>query len=564
MLTCQCCPPPSARDGLGRRRHGKFTAVVMALISAAISLASCGPQGPTSLNAARTAPGGSLTIAWSRGAAPGYTVSSAEYDPRARLVFEFSQGSVDPLTSADSASEVQALQPSSGRPVWSLQTGDQQPGAVYDDGPLLVVTTAQSLGDWDLWILQRATGSEVRSIDLAPAEQIAGLADGMMIISSNHTVSAVRPATAQTAWSRDFPHDCTVTQAVASSSTIGVLQQCGSSISLTDLRPATGRPGWEHSVGLASPSSGFSLAVAAGLFAVTSAGSFSVYSGTGQPIYTALTEADDGGSSYIWPMGSRLIVAYDNPVRDLVVQSVVVATGATTTLLTGPYSLLTAAESASSLYLEVQLPQPLLPVALLTVNVVTGRSAAAALPFAYGTAAITETTGQLLVVSPDQRSLTSYIVAPPSRARNASAGVRGAAPGGWPKACSLLGLAAVDEASGARYNIAEPTELRDSGLPAASSCVYVPSTRGPLISIDVCWDAGSTSLARALAVSAAFATRAPIHADRIAVYLSVATNTAFLLDDTLIVEVQATGDTDIARTAVAIARHLLGADRDGG
>jgi outer membrane protein assembly factor BamB len=525
--------------------------VILLVVIAFTAACSTGPV-PASQPAAAAA-------VWTDTVSGGATVQAVATDPATGLLIELQGAPTDPAQPDTSA--VLALDPATGRRVWSTLTGNQEPTAVMPYKGLLAIATTSSTSVPSVWVLDARSGAEERSIGLSPVDnQVLGLAGGSIIAadtsSTGGSVSAFSPIDGRELWQRSEFGGCPAAGVAAGRTVAGVLVNCpGNEILLVGADSATGRELWSRPVDRnfdqmipSQPLSGgeqVTLTANGHIFGVSSEGSVSLYTDSGRLLDTQPVQPYS--PTWFTAAGSQVLLAYQSPSGYLTVKLINIATRTRETLFSEPYDMVSAAFSDGMLYINASPPAPLLPTVFIAMDEADRSVSIWALPFAgsQGYYSSLITAGNKVILVPSSLAaamITAYrIPAPKGTAPPWIQG--GAVPGRWPAACSFVPAATISRLAGGPY-VAVPRSLpAGTGWPDASTCEYIPDRRKlPLVAVSVAWRAPEIAQASELLRNATAGwTRVP--GEREPTYESPSTGTGEVLMQvaSTIIEIKVTG-----------------------
>ncbi len=447
---------------------------------------------------------------WTDELSGGSAVGALSIDPATGMLIELQTPPTDPAQPDTSA--VLALDPVTGRQIWSTLTGDQEPSTAIPDNGLLAIATTSASNVPTVWVLDARSGAEERSINVPAGDQVLGLSGGSIITSdtSNSIVSGFSPASGRQIWDRRGFGGCSVGEVAVGGGVVGVLANCpGNEITLVGIDPATGRELWSRPVNRnfgesyfgqpVSASEPVTLAANDNLFGVSSAGTISLYTDAGRLLDTE--PAQLSSPAWFTIAGSQALLVYQSPAGDLTVKTIDIATHAARTLLREPYVMGPAAFSNGVAYINAAGPEPLLPTLLIALNVATGSYGVFALPFAGPVSyySLLTTSDEVMLISslPARSFIAAYRFSLPGTSTPHR--IAGGAPGQWPAACSLVPASAIARLADGPYVAVPRTVPAGMGWPDASTCDFVPGRAGlPLVTVSVAWRAPGTAQAKEL------------------------------------------------------------------
>jgi|SRR5450756_330106 len=452
--------------------------------------------------------------------------TSVLYDPYADLVITLTSTHPSQDAEAGSTAAVTALDPGTGRQDWSIVTGQAPQLAMVAKGLVLVATSgpAESAispagGPPSVWVLDDRSGSEVRDINMATGATALGLTRGTIVASDGTTLYGYSPLTGSNTWLWHPSGGCTIKQAAASAVIASVLTDCtNGDVILTSVNPASGTALWSRTVGYydsqllpnqAGDGNPYGISAQGTFIAVTSAGSASIFSATGVPLDS------EQGVGYEQPFlaarGDHLFIVYASAAGDLTVKDLDTRTRVSRILVSRPFAPASVTLTGDTLYILAAPPRPLLPAAVIAVDIASGAYSVTSLPFPSGglvasqyagNSSVFSAPGELLVAAGGP-VLTAYSL-PLSASAIPDPGIQAAGPRTWPEACSLLSASTLSGIIGDMYVSAPQETSSGPGLPGASACEYAPQDhRFPVITVGVAWIAKTIAGARELMLSSA-------------------------------------------------------------
>lgn len=445
---------------------------------------------------------------------------AAFYDSYANLVITLT--STDSSQDVGSAADVTALDPSTGRRDWSIVTDETPQLAMFAKGFVFVATSgpAESAispngGPPSVLVLDDRSGTEIRNINMAAGATALGLTRGTIVASDEATLYGYSPLTGVETWRWRPPEGCNIHQSAASAVVASVLTDCrNGNVILTSVNPASGTALWSRTVGyydsqpIPNQPGGdvnpYGISAQGNFISVTSAGSASIFSATGVPLDSEQSTGDE--QPFMTNRNDHLFIVYVSTAGDLTVKDLDTRARASRILVSLPFTLTSVTLTGDTLYILASPPWPLLPVAVIAVNIASGSYSVTSLPFPSTGPAASQyapntsvfSTPRELLVTAGSPVLAAYSLPVSARAAP-DPGIQAAGPHAWPGACSLLSASTLSGLIGDKYVSASQENSSGPGLPGASACEYAPrDQRFPVVTVGVAWTAKTMAGARQL------------------------------------------------------------------
>jgi hypothetical protein len=440
--------------------------------------------------------------------------------------------SVITLTSADasqagSPATVTALDPGTGHQHWSMVTDQTPQLAMAAKGLVFVATSGPAAsvvspagGPPSVLVLDDRSGSEVRDINMASGATALGLTRGTIVAIDGTTLYGYASVTGRNSWHWRPTGGCTISQAAASAVVASVLATCANGdVILTSVNPASGTVLWSRKVGYydsqplptggGDSSNSYGISVQGGYMAVTSIGGVSIFSAAGLPLDSEQTMPYD--QPFLAALGDHLFIVYASADGSLTVKDVDTRTRTSRVLLSRSFTPAAVTLADGTLYILAAPPWPLLPTAVIAVDIASASYTVSSLPLSSdvlftsqyaGNSSIFAARRELLIAAGGP-VLTAYSL-PLSASTTLTPGIQAAGLRAWPEACSLLSTGTLRRIIGDTY-VSAPQEIsRGPAMPDALSCEYAPRDRAfPIITVGVAWSAKTTAQARELMLNAA-------------------------------------------------------------
>ncbi|HEU4424892.1 MAG TPA: PQQ-binding-like beta-propeller repeat protein [Pilimelia sp.] len=322
-------------------------------------------------------------------------------------------------------------------------------------------------------------------------------AEGHLLVSrpDDGSLSGIDATTGAVRWTSRLPAGCT-TLAERADEVIALVLACGADRLVMALAGHSGRKIWQVPLPAAGPASDF-LQVRGSAVLWGNKDDFRLVNAAGRVVATHQPGLKPGRTDLLAAADVALLRTHDGHPGPGLLTAVDLATGAirwrTTTTA---YEMVLARDAA---YAVAKLPDPLLPAALMVMDLSTGRVTATAthlvgsVPGTPNFSVLGVADGLLLIrrVTSSGSGSTTVDVTAYRTVTPVPAGYAGAAgPADWPDACGLLSAADLAAAvPGVRYR-AFPRAVADPapGLPRAVTCNYqaAPVT-GPAVGVSVRW-----------------------------------------------------------------------------
>jgi outer membrane protein assembly factor BamB len=411
--------------------------------------------------------------------------------------------------------QIYALDPDTGRAIWTLDTGSQSAEAFFaTPGTVLAVMrpSAATLLPADylqVRALSSADGHLLWSTGLGDGAQVLGLSGDSLVTLDAGGTTAISAATGSVSWTDGVPSGCDDLAAAADDDLIEVAQQCSGVLTLIGVDPATGEPLWATVLSSTFPKQHVFVTVALyggdGVVTIDPGGE-TLFSRTGSPLVRF--PADEGGLWELDGSGNPARVGQDQAAVSL--QEFDPVTGARLRQSSVPDPLSPPSQEpgtpyadsfGTDTYLLASLPAPLIPAGLVVFDLADSRSTLLILPVADSSVAG-------LVAGPRDVYVTEISAGTESVVAYSRAGLDGTgtpsppAAENWPQACALLPARRLSSLTGHSYtSYGQP--VRADGLPAGSNCLYSTTAPGqPGLEVDVAWDGTSDAATADLAVQA--------------------------------------------------------------
>lgn len=520
------------------RRHVRWV-ILLVIVVATASACTGGASGKPS----RVTPSpGNVSLAWQFTGRPGAGFEHTTYDQQRHVLYYISTGGTASLDT------VSAVNVATGELLWqdSFPAGqdlsaNHLSGLLAYQDYLVVAPDPSALmlngTQLNVWILDATTGDIERVIMVPSKAVVAGVSRGNVIISedtsllddsgsapSSPILAAYSLSSGHEIWHKSSP--CVHGQ-VADDAAIVV----GCDSAVEGLNPADGSTMWQYHI-----TDGWGswqvLYLSGGVIQARESNSVTFLDEHGRKIISASASSAAAGQEpvYFGAAGPDLIFAGLNGQGRLAVISVSMRTGQVRKRFVMPAGIWPAGNLSGSVYfpaglsidddtvyLPVILPYLFMGDALLEVNMADGsrllRFAPSQLSSAPDhlapgiplTAAVNVNGSAVLIAHTSATSdgPAAFRVTPPT-GQSAPHGIGTflGTPGHWPGACSLLppsGKEILAASLGARYQSHQLAQSLGPGLPAASTCYYVPSTSSSgNVTVTVGWDADSAADAQAV------------------------------------------------------------------
>jgi hypothetical protein len=538
MAVNSTSPGASNRENSLLRRHVRW-AILLVIIVATAAACTGGVSGKPS----HVTPSlGNMSLAWQFTGRPGAWFEHTAYDQRRHILYYIS------TSSTGSFDTVSAVNVATGESLWQdsfpagqdLSVNHVSGLLVYQNYLVVAPDPAALMLDGTqltVWVLNAATGGTDQEIAVPSKAVVAGVSRGNVIIAEDPSLlddsGNAPPSPILAAYSLSSGHEiwhqsssCDHGQ-VADDTAIVV----GCDSAVEGLNPADGSTMWRYHI-----TDGWGswqvLYLSGGVVQARESGSVTFLDEHGRKIISASASSAAAGQEpvYFGTAGPNLIFAGLNGQTRLAVTSVSIRTGQVQKRFVLPAGILPPGNlsglvyfpaglsvGGNTVYLPVSLPAKFMGYALLEINMSDGSRLLRFAPSQLSNApdslspgvpltSTVDVNGSAMLIahtSATSDGLAAFRVTPPT-AQLVPRGIGAflGTPGHWPGACSLLPptdkkiLAA---ALGAPYQAHQLTQSLGSGLPAASTCYYVPSTASSRnFTVTVAWDADSAADARAV------------------------------------------------------------------
>lgn len=470
-----------------RRKLGPAAAAAAAAIMAVAAL--CGADTPQ-MSRLTEQQDGSAPL-WTFAPGDGATLGAKAFDGDSNVLVGYALPSGG---AGMSGASLVLLDADSGAVRWRTPTGFWSAKSLWPVPTGIVALMGDGIGT-ALWGFDRTSGQEIWSRDVGADESVAGVTGPDIILGGSGTVTAYSAATGEERWTQSAAPGCTFPQASADHDVVAAVETCPDrTVAVVALDGRTGSRRWRRPTAVNfDTESGFATVSVSGPDTETSSGSEEFLSSDGRLILQGAREAT---ADWAAEADGNIIRTHWNAHGVLQMDLIDAATGSIVRSQTAPVAFQrfgnfsSGGFSGRTMFALVGLPSPLLPDALVMLDLDTGRMSAIPLFDAWNSVS---GNGRLLLLADDtyqgSSSLTAYRTAVLAQSAGGFVGTGVS----WPRACSLLAAGDVATVVGGPVDPI-PFDLDVPGLPPASWCTFAPERSGPpTIKVEVQWNGVSAA-----------------------------------------------------------------------